>query len=337
MEKKELMKASVVPKYGTEDSITIQEVEKPEVKANEILINVHYAPVTPTDLTSTKKDSFIFKVFSSLIRPKKGIYGEMYVGRVVEVGNDVNDFTVGDFVYGSNGMKLGTYAEYVVVKDKTVIRKIPKGIDPLNIIALLDGGITSLPYLSEKGEIKEGQSILIIGASGSVGSMGIQIAKHFGAVVTGVCSTNNLELVKDLGCDYTIDYTTTDYTKSTKTYDIVFDAVGKSSFKQCKNILTKQGRYMTTVPSPSAMFKAIFKFKQPHKKELFAATGLRKPHLKHKDLTYLENLLVNKELTPFIEKVYDISQMTEAQKHVRSGHKKGNVIVDLTSLQRVYN
>lgn len=332
MDNKKYMKACIVPKYGTEEDIHISEVERPIIKENELLIKVQYAPVTPTDLTSKKGDSLVFRIFSSLIRPKKGIYGEMYVGVVEEIGTLVEGFDKGDIVYGSNGMKLGTYAEYVCVKDKTLIRKVPNGLNPLHILALLDGGITALPFLRDKAQIKEGNKVLVIGASGSVGSMGVQIAKHYKTIVTGVSGTTNQSLISMIGCDYTIDYTTTDYTVQSKEYDIIFDSVGKSSFKSCKNILSPNGKYLTTVPNATAMFKTIFKLKQPNKKELFAATGLRKPELKHSDLDFLEELLSNNEIKPFIEKVYNISEMTEAQKHVRTGHKKGNIIVDLSKL-----
>ncbi len=303
---KKNMKACFVPKYGNEEDIIIKEVEQPTIKDNELLIKVHYAPVTPTDLTSKKGDSVIFRIFASLFRPKRGIYGEMYSGTVQEIGKEVKGFTKGDIVYGTNGMKLGTYAEYVNVKDKTVIRKVPKGVDPLHVIALLDGGITALPFLRDKGNISSNQKVLVIGASGSVGSMGVQLAKHYKTIVTGVSGTSNQELIKSLGCDYTIDYTKTDYTKQVIKYDIIFDSVGKASFKKCKGILTDKGIYLTTVPDMQAMFKTLFKFKQPNKKSLFAATGLRKPELKHKDLEFLETLLLNNEITPFIEKVYSL-------------------------------
>ena len=332
MNKKMYMKACVVPKYGTEDDIVIKELERPVIKPQELLIKVHYAPVTPTDLTSKKGDSLIFKIFSSLIRPKKGVYGEMYVGTIEEIGKDVSGFTKGELVYGTNGMKLGTYAEYVCVKRKTVIRKVPEGIDPLHIIALLDGGITALPFLRDKAHIKKDNKVLVIGASGSVGSMGVQLAKHFETTVTGVSGSSNQELLKTLGCDHVIDYTETDYTNKDVKYDIIFDAVGKSSFKACESILNEKGSYLTTVPNLSGMVKAILKIKQPNKKSLFAATGLRKITLKHQDLAFLEELLLNNEIRPYIEKVYDISDMTSAQKHVRTGHKKGNVIVNLLTI-----
>ncbi|AIO18395.1 Zinc-type alcohol dehydrogenase-like protein [Candidatus Izimaplasma bacterium HR1] len=327
-----IMNACIVPKYGTEEDIIIREILKPIPREKELLIKVHYAPVTPTDLTSKKGDSFIFRLFSSLIRPKFGVYGEMYVGEVTEVGELVKDFNIGDLVYGTNGMKLGTYAEYVRVKDTTVIRKVPKGVEPINTLALLDGGITALPFLRDKGLIQKGQKVLIIGASGSVGSMGVQLAKNYGAIVTGVSGTSNQELLKDIGCDYVIDYTKTKYTESNYRYDIIFDAVGKSSFIECQNILTEKGSYLITVPDLPAMLKALFKVKQKNKKSLFAATGLRKPNLKNIDLDYLEGLLINKKITPVIEKIFDIKDMTKAQQHVRTGHKKGNIIVDLRKI-----
>ena len=326
----ELMEACVVPKRGTDEDIIIKSVVKPVPKDNEILIKVSFAPVTPTDIVAKKGDPFIERLFSTLFRPKKGIYGEMYTGIIEKIGKEVKDFKVNDKVYGTNGMKLGAYAEYICVKDTTVIRKVPTNVEEVNIVALLDGGITALPFLRDKGQIKAGQKVLIIGASGSVGSNAVQIAKYYDTNVTGVCSTSNLEIVKSLGCDQVIDYTKTNYTEQDIKYDIIFDTVGKSSFKACSKILTEEGRYLITVPTLGIMLKNLFVKNQKGKKALFAATGLNKPYQKMKDLEILEQLLVQKNIIPLIDKVYPIEEMTLAQKHVRTGHKKGNVIVMIT-------
>ena len=321
-----LMKASVVSKRGTE-GISVKSIPKPVIQDNEILIKVSYAPVTPTDLVAVKGDPMMERIFTSLVRPKTGVYGEMYVGEIEEVGSEVSNFKAGDRVYGTNGMKLGAYAEYIRVKDTTVIRKVPSNVKDIDTLALLDGGITALPFLREKGLIKKGQKVLVIGASGSVGSMGVQIAKHFKAHVTGTCSTKNLDTIKSLGCDEVIDYTKTNYKDLNETYDIIFDAVGKSSFKECSHILTAEGRYLVTVPTPSIMLKNLFVKNQKGKKALFAATGLRKPNLKHIDLEFLEGLLESGEITPLVDKVFSLSEMAEAQKLVKSGRKTGNVII----------
>lgn len=323
------MKASVCPKYGTADIIVLKDVAKPLPKDNEILVKVEYALVTPTDCSFRTGKPFIVRFFSGLMRPRISIHGEMYSGIVEETGKDVTEFKAGDRVYGTNGMKLGSYAEYICVKSTTVIRKIPENVDSKQILTLLDGGITSLPYLRDKGEIKQGQKILIIGAVGSIGSFGVILSKYFKAHVTGVSSTVNMSLMKDIGCDEVIDYTKEDYTKLNSKYDIIFDAVGKSSFASCKSILSVQGRYMSTFPGPSAILKTVFKAKQKGKKNLFTATGIRKAPQKHEDLSYLEELLVNKEIEPLMDKEYSLGQMIEAQKYVETGHKKGNVLIKI--------
>jgi NADPH:quinone reductase-like Zn-dependent oxidoreductase len=321
------MKASVCPKYGSADIIVIKDIEKPIPKENEILVKVEYALVTPTDCSFRTGKPWMARLFSGLLKPRVSVHGEMYSGVIEELGSAVKDFTVGDRVYGTNGMKLGSYAEYTCVKDTTVIRKTPDNVDSKHIITLLDGGITALPFLRDKGNIQKGQKVLIIGASGSVGSFGVILSKHFNAHVTGVCSTSNLELVKTLGCDEVIDYKTTDYTKLNKEYDIIFDAVGKSSFGACKNILSQEGRYLTTVPLPSTMLKALFKKKQKGKKDLFAATGLRKAPQKHKDLAILEGLLSSESIKPLMDQIVPMGDIIAAQKYVESGHKKGNVLI----------
>jgi NADPH:quinone reductase-like Zn-dependent oxidoreductase len=321
------MKASVCPKYGSADIIVIKDIEKPIPKENEILVKVEYALVTPTDCSFRTGKPWMARLFSGLLKPRVSVHGEMYSGVIEDLGSAVKDFTVGDRVYGTNGMKLGSYAEYTCVKDTTVIRKTPDNVDSKHIITLLDGGITALPFLRDKGNIQKGQKVLIIGASGSVGSFGVILSKHFNAHVTGVCSTSNLELVKTLGCDEVIDYKTTDYTKLNKEYDIIFDAVGKSSFGACKNILSQEGRYLTTVPLPSTMLKALFKKKQKGKKDLFAATGLRKAPQKHKDLAILEGLLSSESIKPLIDQIVPMGDIIAAQKYVESGHKKGNVLI----------
>ena len=323
------MKASVCPKYGSADIIVLKDIPKPMPKEDEILVRVEYALVTPTDCSFRTGKPFMARLFSGILKPKNSVHGEMYAGIIEEIGNNVKGFDIGDRVYGTNGMKLGSYAEYTCVKDKTVIRKIPKDVTSKEIITLLDGGITSLPFLRDKGKIEKGQKVLIIGASGSVGSFGVTLAKHYGANVTGVCSTLNTELVQKHGCDEVIDYKKIDYTKLDNEYDIIYDAVGKSSFASCKKILTKEGRYLSTVPTIGVMFKSLFVKEQKGKKNMFAATGLRKPLQKHEDLELLENLLIQGKIKPLIDKEYPISEMISAQKYVESGHKKGNVLIKI--------
>ncbi len=296
------MKASVCTKYGGPEVYKVIEVETKLPKENEVLIKVTSAIVSPTDCNFRSGKPFIARLFSGLLKPRTKIHGEMFLGTIDKIGPNITEFNVGDIVYGSNGMKLGAYAEYVVVNTKNTIKKVNPELDLNEVITLLDGGITALPFLRELGNIKEGQNVLINGASGAVGSMAVMIAKHFQTTVTGVCSTNNVETVKKLGADNVIDYKMNDFTKNRNTYDIIFDAVGKSSFSKCKNSLKENGLFMTTVPTPGVMFATLLSKKKTGKRARFMAAGLRKKHQKISDLEYLEELLKSKELRPLMVK-----------------------------------
>lgn len=323
------MKASVCTKYGGPEVYQVQDVDTPSPKENEILVKVYKAIVSPTDANFRSGKPLIARLFSGLLKPKVSIHGEMFVGKVEKLGSNVSDFKVGDMVYGTNGMKFGAYAEYVIVNLKEAIKKVPVDLDYFDCLPLLDGGITALPFLKEKGNIKEGQRVLINGASGAVGSMAVMIAKHFKTTVTGVCSTANVDIVKELGADYIIDYKQEDFTDGAHQYDLIFDAVGKSSYSKAKKALKESGLYLTTVPTPGVMLQALFKKNSKKKRASFMAAGLRKPDIKIQDLEYLENLLRNKELTPLHGKTYSLEDLGNAQEYVESGHKVGNVTIEV--------
>ena len=189
--------------------------------------------------------------------------------------------------------------------------------------------LTALPFLRDQGKIKEGQKILINGASGAVGTAAIQLAKYFGAEVTGVCSANNLDLVKSLGADFVIDYSNQDFTKTGHTYDIIFDAAGKSSFSHCKEILNKNGVFLTTVPTPALMLQMVWNSIFASKKVKFVATGLRSAKLKTKDLVFVNELIEAGKIKPVIDQRFPLEQIAEAHKYVEKGHKRGNVVITI--------
>ena len=190
-----------------------------------------------------------------------------------------------------------------------------------------NGALTALPFLRDKGNIRKGQTVLIYGASGSVGSAAIQLARYFEAEVTGVCSTSNVEMVKTLGADHVIDYTLEDFTENGKTYDIIFDTVGKRSFSECKGSLTDTGIFLGTVPTPAMMLQALLTAKDGTKKVRFAATGLRPASEKIKDLVFLTELIEVGKIKPVIDRRYPLEQIVEAHRYVEKGHKKGNVVI----------
>jgi NADPH:quinone reductase-like Zn-dependent oxidoreductase len=209
-------------------------------------------------------------------------------------------------------------------------------IKPVNIsyedaASIPNGALTALPFLRDKGKIRSGQTLLIYGASGSVGTAAVQLARYYQAKVTGVCSTANLEMVKALGADQVIDYTREDFTKNGKTYDIIFDTVGKCSFSQCKDSLTEVGIFLNTVPSPGMMLQALWPAGSSSKKVKFVAAGLRPAREKIKDLAFISELIEERKFIPVIDRCFPLEQMVEAHRYVEKGHKKGNVVITVNS------
>jgi NADPH:quinone reductase-like Zn-dependent oxidoreductase len=193
--------------------------------------------------------------------------------------------------------------------------------------AIPNGALTALPFLRDKGNIKSGQKVLIHGASGAVGTAAVQLARYYGAKVTGVCSTSNIEMVKSLGADHVIDYTREDFTKNGKTYDIIFDTVGKSSFARCRDSLTEKGVYLTTVPSPAIFLQVLWTSRMGSKRVRIAATGLRPASEKTKDLLLINEMITTGKLIAVIDKCYPLEQIADAHRYVETGHKKGNVVI----------
>ena len=321
------MKAIIYTKYGSPEVLQLKEVEKPFPKDNEVLIKVFASTVTATDCVFRRGEPKFSRLFTGITRPKNQILGSEFVGEIEEVGKNVKAFNAGDQVFGTTP-GYGSYAEYICLQeDNSTIAKIPSNKSFEEAIACCDGFLTALPFLRDKGQIQKGNKILIIGASGSVGSAAVQIAKYLGAEVTGVCSTSNLELVKSIGADKVIDYTNEDFTKSGETYDLIFDAVGKSTFSQCKSSLDQKGKYLqagiTLKVFPSVFWTSIFS----SKKALIMATGLRPPAERTKDLKFIAELLEADKIKPVIDKRFPIEKISEAHKYVDKGHKKGNVVI----------
>jgi NADPH:quinone reductase-like Zn-dependent oxidoreductase len=315
----EIMKAIVYTEFGPPEMLKFEDVEKPSPKDNEVLIKIHAATVVAEDPGNRAAPGF-----NGLRKPKNPILGEEFSGEIEEVGKNVTRFKVGDQVFGIDS--FGAYAEYKCIAEDKALAIKPTNMSYEEAAAVPNGALTALPFLRDQGKIDSGQKVLIYGASGSVGTYAIQLAKYYGTEVTGVCSTGNLELVKSLGADRVIDYTQEDFTTNGERYDIIFDTVGKRSFSECQDSLTDNGIYLTTVPTPEILRHKL-KLRKSGKKLGFAATGLRKASEKAKDLQYLKELIVEGKITAAIDRRYPLEEMAEAHRYVEKGHKKGNVVI----------
>ncbi|MFC1539478.1 NAD(P)-dependent alcohol dehydrogenase [Candidatus Latescibacterota bacterium] len=321
------MKAIVCTKYGPPEVLQLKEVEKPVPKDNEILIRVYATTVTFGDV---RIRSFTWplwfrlpgRIMYGLRKPRKNIPGNELAGVIESVGKDVTLFRKGDQVFGiawGTSFQSAT-AEFKCLPEDGMIAMKPANMTYEEAAALPVGGLTALHFL-RKGNIQSGQKVLIYGASGSVGTFAVQLARYFGAEVTGVCSTTNIEMVKSIGADIVIDYTKEDFTKNGQTYDIIFDAVSKTSFSRCKSSLKQRGRYLTT---DWPLLQVLWTSKVGTKKVIVGIAS-QNPE----DLIFLNELAQTGKLKSVIDRCYPLEQTAEAHRYVEKGHKKGNVVITL--------
>lgn len=321
------MKAIEYNSYGAPEVLQLIEVEKPSPKADEVLVKIHATTVTATECNFRTGKPYMTRLFTGFSKPKLKRLGEELSGEIIEIGNALSQFKVGDLVFGTAGPEFGANAEYLCVPEDGVLVKKPENLNFEEAAASVDGFLTALPFLRDTGKIKKGQSVLINGASGSVGAAAVQVAKYYGAKVTGVCSTSNLDLVKSIGADEVIDYSQEDFTQSRKSYDIIFDTVGKISFSKAKKVLNSKGVFLEAAIGlgiiPDVICSSLF----GKKKAKIAATGLRAPKERSRDLVLLKSLMEEKIIIPVIDRTYPLEEISKAHSYVDLGHKKGNVVI----------
>jgi NADPH:quinone reductase-like Zn-dependent oxidoreductase len=320
------MKAIVCTKYGTPDVLKLREVEKPVPKDNEVLISIHAATVTVGDCEIRRFHMPVWiwipaRIGFGIRGPRKKILGQDLSGEIESVGKDVKLFKKGDQVFARTGFNLGAYAEYTCLSEDGLILIKPSNINYEEAATLPMGGLTALHYL-RKGNIKRGDKILINGASGSIGTLAVQISKYFGAEVTGVCSTQNMDMVHSIGADHVIDYTKDDFTRNGVVYDIIFDVIGKSSYSNSLGSLKKNGYYLLANPGLSQIIRSRLTSNISSKKVIAGTLNE-----KIEDLILLKDLVEAGKIETVIDRSYPLEQTSEAHRYVENGHKRGNVVL----------
>lgn len=322
------MRAVVFDRYGPPEVLRVDEVERPVPKEDEVLVRIHATTVNRSDCGYRGADPFFTRFFTGLRRPKRRILGMELAGEVEAVGAEVTEFDVGDQVFGVKGS--GAHAEYVCIRESAGLAHKPAGMAFEEAAAVCDGASIALACLG-KADLREGRSILIYGASGSIGTAAVQLAKHFGAHVTAVCGTKALDLVSSLGADAVIDYTQEDFTTNGETYDVVFDSVGKHSFRRCRHSLKPGGIYIETdlgfmwhVPILALSTRWIGDKR----------VTLPIPKYSKEDVLFIKELIEAGKYRAVIDRTYQLEDVVEATRYVETGQKTGNVVLTLNGVVR---
>ncbi len=319
------MKAIVRTKYGSADVLQLKEVEKPAPKENEVLVKILAAAVNPLDKYFMRGTPLFIRFMTGLLKPKHKTLGADFAGQVEAIGSNIKQFQVGDDVYGD--MSSGSFAEFACVTEVKLAHK-PANMSFEEAAAVPVAGLTAVQILRNQMQIKPGQKILINGASGGVGTYAVQIAKHYGTEVTGVCSTRNIDMVRSIGADHVIDYTGEDFTKTSQVYDLILDNVGNRSLSEVKRILAPNGTYLLNAFAPALMLQLGL---QSGKSKIGGQT-LRNSDvakISQSDLEFLKELIEAGDVVSVIDKVYPLSETPKAIRHLETGHARGKVVIEV--------
>jgi NADPH:quinone reductase-like Zn-dependent oxidoreductase len=317
------MRAIVNTEYGSPEVVKLMEVDKPIPNKKEVLIKVYATTVNRTDRGFRSAEYFISRFWTGLFKPKYKTLGCEFAGEIEQVGDEVTLFKKGDKVFGFDSDKCGCHAEYKIIEEGKAISTIPLNLNYYEAAPICEGGHYALCDI-RAAKVEAGQNVLVNGATGAIGSAAVQLLKHFGAKVTAVCATENVELIKSLGADFVIDYTREDFTKTNEKFDFIFDSVGKSSFGKCKPLLKKNGIYISTELGKNVenVYLSLITPILGGKKVVFPI-----PTINQEDVTFLKNLVVNGAYKPVLDREYSLEQIAEAYRYVETGQKVGNVII----------
>lgn len=317
------MKAAIYTKYGPPELVQIQDVPIPIPKENEVLIKVHISTVNRTDCGFRSAQYFVSRFFSGLIRPKFKTLGNEFAGTIESIGSKVSLFKPGDRVFGYNDEQFGAHAEYMIISENKAIAVMPKNLNFEESAPLSEGAHYALGNI-RAAKVKEGDNVLVYGATGAIGSAAVQLLKYFKANVTAVCDSKGVDLVKSLGAGVVFDYTKEDFTKTDRKYEFIFDSVGKSSFRECKPLLKENGIYISTELGKNGenIFMAIYTSLFNGKKVLFPIPSINKA-----DIEFLKDLAEKGMFKPVIDRTYNLQDIVEAYNYVETGKKIGNVLL----------
>jgi NADPH:quinone reductase-like Zn-dependent oxidoreductase len=325
------MRAVVYDRYGPPEVLRLEDVERPVPRVDEVFVRVRAAAVTRGDCATreaNRRSGLVISAISQLVsgigRPRQRILGSEFAGVVEDIGASVTEFAIGDHVFGSSGFRFGAHAEFMCVAEMARIAAMPAGTSFEEAAAICDGGLNAL-WCLKMGDLRKGQRILIYGASGAIGTAGVMLAKNFGADVTAVCNTKNIEVVTSLGADRVIDYTKEDFTKNGETYHVIFDAVGKYSFSRCVGSLKSGGKYLATDGLANLML-ALWTGRFGNKKVIFSIP----PRYTKKDVLLLKDLIEAGKFRAVIDRRYPMEDVVKAARYVESEQKTGNVILTIT-------